>query len=76
MIAVERCTTIAWAVVRAIIDYKLLFRKSWPDTEEGRKQRHQDYENTHWGAAVRLREALKKLGGVYIKVRTQRFFFL
>ncbi|GAA6057204.1 hypothetical protein NBRC10513_000774 [Rhodotorula toruloides] len=68
VIAVERCTTIAWAVMRAIIDYKLLFRKSWPETEEGMKQRHDDYENTHWTAAVRLREALKKLGGVYIKL--------
>lgn len=72
VIAVERCATIAWAVVRAIIDYKLLFRKSWPETEEGLKQRHEDYENTHWTAAVRLREALKKLGGVYIKVRLRQ----
>ena len=67
VLAVERCATIAYAVLRAVIDYKLLFRKTWEDTEEGRKQRHLDYESTHWKAATRLMEALRSLGGIYIK---------
>ncbi|GAA6006906.1 ABC1 kinase family protein [Rhodotorula paludigena] len=68
VIAVERCATIGYAVVRAMIDYKLLFRMTWEDSDEGRAQRHQDYEDTHWRAAVRLREALRQLGGIYIKL--------
>ncbi|GAA5998893.1 hypothetical protein JCM5350_003662 [Sporobolomyces pararoseus] len=68
VLAVERCATIAYAVLRAVIDYKLLFRKTWEDTEEGRKQRHLDYESTHWKAATRLMEALRSLGGIYIKL--------
>jgi len=68
VLAVERCATIAYAVLRAVIDYKILFRKTWEDTEEGMKQRHLDYESTHWKAATRLMEALRSLGGIYIKV--------
>ncbi|CEQ40463.1 SPOSA6832_02081 [Sporobolomyces salmonicolor] len=68
VIAAQRCATIAWAVSMAVVDYKLLFRKTWPATEEGRKQRHQDYESTHWRAASRLMEALRSLGGIYIKL--------
>ncbi|GAA5840887.1 hypothetical protein JCM11251_007630 [Rhodosporidiobolus azoricus] len=68
VIAVERCATIGYAVVRGVIDYKLLFRKSWPDTEEGRVQRHEDYEATHWSAATRLSQTLRALGGIYIKL--------
>ncbi|GAA6040136.1 hypothetical protein JCM8097_002046 [Rhodosporidiobolus ruineniae] len=67
-IAVQRCATIGWAVIRGVIDYKLLFRKSWPETEEGRDQRHRDYEATHWSAAARLSETLRRLGGIYIKL--------
>lgn len=68
VIAVERCAVIGWAVLRAVVDYKLLFRKEWPETVEGHAQRHQDYEDTHWKAAHRLMEALRQLGGIYIKV--------
>jgi aarF domain-containing kinase len=68
VIAVERCAVIGWAVLRAVVDYKLLFRKEWPETAEGHAQRHQDYEDTHWKAAHRLMEALRQLGGIYIKV--------
>ncbi|GAA5873968.1 hypothetical protein JCM3774_004054 [Rhodotorula dairenensis] len=68
VIAVERCAVIGWAVGRAVVDYKLLFRKEWPDTAEGRAQRHFDYENTHWKAAHRLMESLRQLGGIYIKL--------
>lgn len=68
VIAVERCAVIGWAVSRAVVDYKLLFRKEWSETAEGHAQRHQDYEDTHWKAAHRLMEALRQLGGIYIKV--------
>ncbi|KWU41698.1 ABC1-domain-containing protein, partial [Rhodotorula sp. JG-1b] len=68
VIAVERCAVIGWAVLRAVVDYKLLFRKEWPETAEGHAQRHQDYEDTHWKAAHRLMEALRQLGGIYIKL--------
>ncbi|GAA6062591.1 hypothetical protein JCM10212_004186 [Sporobolomyces blumeae] len=69
VVAVERCGTIAWAVVLAVVDYKKLFRKTWDEsTEEGRRQRHEDYEATHWKAATRLMESLKELGGIYIKL--------
>jgi len=56
--------------MRAVVDYKILFRKSWDETEEGLRQRHLDYEATHWKAATRLMEALRSLGGIYIKVST------
>lgn len=72
VIAVERCAVIGWAVLRAVVDYKLLFRKEWPETVEGHAQRHRDYEDTHWKAAHRLMEALRQLGGIYIKVGTAR----
>ncbi|GAA5887140.1 hypothetical protein JCM16303_002202, partial [Sporobolomyces ruberrimus] len=68
VVAVERCATIAYAVLRAVIDYKILFRKTWDETPEGLKQRHEDYEATHWKAATRLMEALRSLGGIYIKL--------
>ncbi|GAA6025867.1 hypothetical protein JCM11491_004751 [Sporobolomyces phaffii] len=68
VVAVERCATIAYAVLRAVVDYKLLFRKTWDDTPEGQRQRHEDYEATHWKAATRLMEALRSLGGIYIKL--------
>ncbi|GAA5823077.1 hypothetical protein JCM5353_007878 [Sporobolomyces roseus] len=68
VLAVERCATIAYAVMRAVVDYKILFRKSWDETEEGMRQRHLDYEATHWKAASRLMEALRSLGGIYIKL--------
>ncbi|GAA6050542.1 hypothetical protein JCM3770_005591 [Rhodotorula araucariae] len=67
-IAVERCAVIAWAVTRGVLDYKALFRKTWDDTDEGREQRHRDYEETHWRAATRLMEAMRRLGGIYIKL--------
>ncbi|GAA5841252.1 hypothetical protein JCM3766R1_001716 [Sporobolomyces carnicolor] len=68
VLAVERCATIAYAVLRAVIDYKLLFRQTWDDTPEGQRERHEDYEATHWKAATRLMEALRSLGGIYIKL--------
>ncbi|GAA6025882.1 hypothetical protein JCM8202_004719 [Rhodotorula sphaerocarpa] len=68
VIAVKRCAVIGYTVLRAVIDYKLLFRKTWEDSDEGRKQRHEDYENTHWRAAHRLMESLRSLGGIYIKL--------
>ncbi|KAK4056946.1 hypothetical protein OIO90_001846 [Microbotryomycetes sp. JL221] len=68
LIAADRCARVGWAVLWCIVDYKLLFRKEWDQTEEGRKQRHEDYESTHWKCAVRIREVLKKNGGIYIKL--------
>ncbi|GAA5938003.1 hypothetical protein JCM3775_002427 [Rhodotorula graminis] len=68
VIAVERCTVIAWAVTRGVMDYKALFRKTWDETDEGYAQRHNDYEETHRKAATRLMEAMRKLGGIYIKL--------
>ncbi|BGP13038.1 hypothetical protein JCM10213v2_000957 [Rhodosporidiobolus nylandii] len=68
VIAIERCGTIGYAVIRGVLDYKALFRKSWPDTNEGQAQRHKDYEETHWKAASRLSETLRRLGGIYIKL--------
>lgn len=69
--AAERCTRVGWAVTLCVIDYKMLFRKTWDDSDEGRAQRHEDYEATHLKCAVRLREVLKKNGGIYIKVRLE-----
>ncbi|GAA5873483.1 hypothetical protein JCM8547_005443 [Rhodosporidiobolus lusitaniae] len=68
VIAIDRCATVAWAVGRGVVDYKLLVRKTWDDTREGQTQRHQDYEATHWKAAGRLSDALRRLGGIYIKL--------
>lgn len=51
------------------MEYKLLFRKTWDETtQEGKDRRHEDYEDCHRRCAVRLREVLKKNGGIYIKV--------
>ncbi|KAI5475176.1 hypothetical protein MNV49_001863 [Pseudohyphozyma bogoriensis] len=41
---------------------------TWPDTPEGKAQRHEDYEETHRRCAVRIREVLKTNGGIYIKM--------
>lgn len=68
VIAVERCAVIAWAVTRGVMDYKALFRKTWDDSPEGQRQRHDDYEETHRRAATRLMEAMRQLGGIYIKL--------
>ncbi|TNY24280.1 ABC1 family-domain-containing protein [Rhodotorula diobovata] len=68
VIAVERCAVIAWAVTRGVMDYKALFRKTWDDSPEGHRQRHDDYEETHRRAATRLMEAMRQLGGIYIKL--------
>ncbi|KAM0790557.1 hypothetical protein ACM66B_004426 [Microbotryomycetes sp. NB124-2] len=68
VIAADRCLRVGWAVFWCIVDYKVLFRKEWPDTPEGKQQRHEDYENTHSKCAVRIREVLKKNGGIYIKL--------
>ncbi|KAM0752712.1 ABC1-domain-containing protein [Meredithblackwellia eburnea MCA 4105] len=68
VLAAERCTRVGWAVVLCIIDYKMLFRKTWSEDAEGKAIRHQDYEDCHSRCAVRLREVLKKNGGIYIKL--------
>lgn len=68
VIAADRCSRVGWAVLRCIIDYKILFRGSWPDTPEGKQERHEAYETCHHNCAVRIREVLKKNGGIYIKL--------
>ncbi|KAL8279161.1 hypothetical protein RQP46_008417 [Phenoliferia psychrophenolica] len=68
VLAAQRCYRVGWAVVRCIIDYKMLFRKTWTEDEEGKLERHNDYEACHLGCAIRLREVLKKNGGIYIKL--------
>lgn len=68
LLGLYRCTLVGIAVAGSIVDYKLLFRKTWPeDTEEGKKQRHEDYEATHRSAATRIRNVMMKLGGIYVK---------
>lgn len=65
----QRCATIGWVVALNIIDYKKLFRKTWDEsTPDGKEQRHRDYEDCHKRCALRLMNALKKNGGIYIKV--------
>ncbi|KDE02639.1 ABC1-B atypical protein kinase [Microbotryum lychnidis-dioicae p1A1 Lamole] len=66
--AIDRCSRVGIAVAQCIVDYKILFRGEWPDTPEGQQQRHQAYENCHSKCAVRIREVLKKNGGIYIKL--------
>lgn len=68
VLAGQRCFRVGWAVVRCMVDYKMLFRKTWAEDEAGKAQRHDDYEACHLGCAIRLREVLKKNGGIYIKV--------
>ncbi|SCZ91250.1 BZ3500_MvSof-1268-A1-R1_Chr1-2g01286 [Microbotryum saponariae] len=68
VIAIDRCSRVGIAVAQCIVDYKILFRGEWPDTPEGQQQRHQAYEDCHTKCAVRIREVLKKNGGIYIKL--------
>lgn len=68
VIAAKRCSVVAAVVAGVIVDYKLLFRKEWPDTDEGRQQRHEDYEATHKRSAERVRAACIANGGIYIKL--------
>ncbi|SCV71311.1 BQ2448_2899 [Microbotryum intermedium] len=68
VIAIDRCSRVGIAVAQCIVDYKILFRGEWPDTPEGKQQRHDAYENCHSKCAVRIREVLKKNGGIYIKL--------
>lgn len=69
LLAGKRCALIGVAVAGCIVDYKMLFRKTWAEDEVGNAQRHEDYEDCHRGCAERIREVLKKNGGIYIKVR-------
>lgn len=68
VLAAKRSANVGWAVIGCIIDYKALFRKTWAEDEEGRMIRHLDYENCHRKCAERVRDVLKKNGGIYIKV--------
>lgn len=69
LLAGKRCALIGVAVAGCIVDYKMLFRKTWAEDEAGHAQRHEDYEDCHRRCAERIREVLKKNGGIYIKVR-------
>lgn len=51
-IAAGRCGAIGYGVVRCMIDYKILFSKSWSDDEAGKKERHDAYEECHTKCAV------------------------
>jgi aarF domain-containing kinase len=57
-----------WAVARCIVDYKLLFSKTWPETEQGALERHLAYKRCHKRCAERILQVLKANGGIYIKV--------
>lgn len=65
-IAAERCGRIGVAVVRCIVDYKLLFYNT--DALPGTATRHDAYEACHLRCAERIRDVLKKNGGIYIKL--------
>ena len=69
VIAIKRCSVIGWAVTLNVLDYKYLFWRSWPGEDEGetergiaaRKQRHEDYSNTHTRCAERVLRALQQV---------------
>ncbi|GAA96334.1 hypothetical protein E5Q_03000 [Mixia osmundae IAM 14324] len=63
-LAIGRCTLVGIAVGHCIVDYKLLFRRTFTDKEE----RHQAYEACHKKCAERILEVLKTNGGIYIKL--------
>ena len=65
-IAAERCGRIGTAVVLCIIDYKMLFYNT--DALPGTASRHDAYEACHLRCAERIRDVLKKNGGIYIKL--------
>lgn len=68
ILAGKRSANVGYGVARCIIDYKLLFRNVWDEDEAGKIKRHNDFEDCHRKCAVRMREVLKKNGGIYIKV--------
>lgn len=53
VIATDRCGAIGLGVVKCIVDYKILFSKTWSDDAEGKAKRHDDYEACHTKCAVR-----------------------
>lgn len=68
ILAGKRSANVGWGVARCIVDYKLLFRNVWDEDDAGKIKRHNDFEDCHRKCAVRMREVLKKNGGIYIKV--------
>ncbi|KAH8916969.1 ABC1-domain-containing protein [Atractiella rhizophila] len=69
-LSLTRGMNVGLAVAMSIVDYKVLFYRieRLEKDEEGRKERHRLFTTTHTRSAVRIREALKRNGGIYIKL--------